>query len=34
VLIGVFGMGSSALVRKLGVLLTPWYQIKGARSHD
>lgn len=34
VLIGVFGMGSSALVRKLGVYLTPWYQIKGARSHE
>ena len=34
VLIGVFGMGSSALVRKLGVVLTPWNQIKGARSHE
>lgn len=32
-LIGVFGMGSSVLVRKLGTLLTPWYQVKGAR-HD
>lgn len=32
--IGVFGMGSSLLVRKLGDLLTPWYQIKGARSHE
>lgn len=32
-LIGVFGMGSSVLVRKLGHWLTPWYQIKGAR-HD
>jgi NitT/TauT family transport system permease protein len=33
-LIGVFGMGSSVLVRKLGDLLTPWYQIKGGRSHE
>jgi NitT/TauT family transport system permease protein len=34
VLIGAFGMGSSALVRKAGKLLTPWYQIKDARSHE
>lgn len=33
-LIGVFGMGSSVLVRKLGDLLTPWYQLKGGRHHD
>lgn len=33
-LIGVFGMGSSILVRKLGDLLTPWYQIKGGKTHD
>jgi len=33
-LIGVFGMGSSVLVRKLGDLLTPWYQIKGGKTHD
>lgn len=33
-LIGVFGMGSSVLVRKLGDLLTPWYQIKGGKAHD
>lgn len=33
-LIGVFGMGSSVLVRKLGDLLTPWYQLKGGRNHE
>lgn len=33
-LIGVFGMGSSVLVRKLGDLLTPWYQIKGGKTRD
>ena len=33
-LIGVFGMGSSVLVRKLGDLLIPWYQIRGARRHE
>lgn len=33
-LIGVFGMGSSVLVKKLGVLLTPWYQLKGGNSHE
>ena len=32
-LIGLFGMGSSVIVKKLGALLTPWYHIKGAR-HD
>lgn len=30
--IGVFGMGSSVLLRKCGDLLIPWYQIKGARK--
>ena len=34
VLIGLFGMGSSALVRKLGSLLTPWYPFKSGRQHD
>lgn len=33
-LIGLFGMASSALVRKLGNLLTPWYQLKEARGHE
>jgi len=33
-LIGVFGMGSSVLVRKFGDLLTPWYHLKGGKSHD
>ncbi len=28
-LIGLLGMGSSALVKHLGGLLTPWYQVKG-----
>ncbi len=28
-LIGVLGMGSSALVKRLGGLLTPWYRVKG-----
>ena len=34
VLIGAFGMASSALVRKAGAWLTPWYQIMDARHHD
>jgi NitT/TauT family transport system permease protein len=29
-IIGGFGMGSSALVRRAGRALTPWYQVKGA----
>lgn len=33
-LIGIFGMGSSVLVRKLGDLLTPWYLIKGGKAHE
>lgn len=28
-LIGVLGMGSSALVKRLGGLVTPWYRVKG-----
>ena len=32
--IGVFGMGSSVLVRKFGDMLIPWYPIKGARQHE
>ncbi|WP_454255071.1 ABC transporter permease [Pseudomonas sp. Marseille-Q8238] len=30
-LIGVLGMGSSGLVKRLGGLLTPWYRVKGNR---
>ncbi|CAN7149837.1 ABC transporter permease [Pseudomonas sp. LjRoot71] len=30
-LIGVLGMGSSALVKQLGAWATPWYRIKGKR---
>lgn len=33
-LIGVFGMGSSMLVRRFGDLVTPWYRIKGGKQHD
>ncbi|MDR1854150.1 MAG: ABC transporter permease [Azoarcus sp.] len=32
--IGVFGMASSVLVRKLGNLLTPWYRIEARREHE
>jgi len=34
VLIGLFGMGSSALVKKIGAVLTPWHELKTGRSHD
>ena len=29
-LIGVLGMGSSALVKRLGALATPWYRLRRA----
>ena len=29
-IIGSFGLGSSALVRRLGALVTPWYRLGGA----
>jgi NitT/TauT family transport system permease protein len=32
-LIGAFGMGSSALVRQLGAAVTPWYRLRGGFSH-
>jgi NitT/TauT family transport system permease protein len=31
-LIGVLGMGSSALVKRIGTALTPWYRLRGARQ--
>jgi NitT/TauT family transport system permease protein len=31
-LIGVLGMGSSALVKRIGNALTPWYRLRGARQ--
>jgi NitT/TauT family transport system permease protein len=32
-LIGAFGMGSSALVRQLGSAITPWTRLRGGFSH-
>jgi NitT/TauT family transport system permease protein len=32
-LIGAFGMGSSALVRQLGAALTPWNRLRGGFAH-
>ncbi|MEX3927563.1 ABC transporter permease [Paraburkholderia sp. BR10936] len=31
-LIGVLGMGSSLLVKRIGTALTPWYRLRGARQ--
>ena len=31
-LIGVLGMGSSLLVKRIGIALTPWYRLRGARQ--
>ena len=31
-LIGVLGMGSSLLVKRIGAALTPWYRLRGARQ--
>jgi NitT/TauT family transport system permease protein len=31
-LIGVLGMGSSALVKRIGTALTPWYRLRGVRQ--
>jgi NitT/TauT family transport system permease protein len=32
-LIGAFGMGSSALIRQLGAFVTPWNRLRGGFSH-
>jgi NitT/TauT family transport system permease protein len=31
-LIGLLGMGSSLLVKRIGAALTPWYAPRGGRS--